>query len=244
MKFKRYKRMPYAELMAELDFVDAKKYPSRHRVLTDEIALRKLKKEHEHSAPVAPWDTLASKNSAEDGTEWHYFEFSENGRGRWIFLTCFIAANLVFLLSLALYAASPKLEALHRFDTYIDTAQCETVRYYENSRRRYVNAHVLELRAYDLYFYAPNISYRTCKVLPELLIDSPKVTLWHDEQYVYQLSMKEQMPITYEQMSQIYRDEKTKYYPVAYVALCMVWGYFLRSLINAVSPGSFISRRF
>jgi len=234
-----YSNYTVDELLEVDERIDKDKHPQLYKKLCDEIQRRKENGEFEEKKQELDDENIHSSFNLE-----YIIEFSKEGSGktRKIFILMFTLINIISLSFLIPKYIVPDLSSTHKYLTKIDSIECDTREIVNSETDDVYEYSDLNLTSYQDNFYAIGISRKKCKVLSNNLTVGSDVFIWHDNGLIYQLKFNNETLLSYNYMKPRILQLKTDDVLLYSMYLIAFWGLFFKSLVNAISPGTFVSK--
>ena len=226
-----YSKCTLDELLDVNDNIDKQQYPERYQQLTDEIARRRAAGEvAECEAGIPEW---------EDDEFDVFIEFSEEAptRYRILFITIFCLVNIVFLAYVLPKYHVAELVDVHEYSTTVHGIQCRSSEVIDEGTGEAF--YDLDIRSFEDNFYAVDLGASKCHRLAQYLKVGEDIAIWHQAGLILQLKDANQTLLSYQYMKPKIRDFQTSYLLYYWLGLALFWMKCFKSLVNAISPGTF-----
>lgn len=215
--------------------IDVERYPKNYEAIVDELE-RRRRVGNLHGSNT---DHLAWPEDDDDDDEF-FFEFSAVGhkKRRRFFIGIFLLFNVIILGTVVPKYFVKSLNSTHQYNTSLTAFKCNRNEVEETGSIRVY--HDLDIISGDDLFVAFDISPRMCLALMSDYKMGDEISIWHHQGIVYQLKVGERVLVSYRYLKSRIRDVQTEDVFMYWAILILVWFVLFKSVINAISPGSFV----
>lgn len=219
--------------------IDAERFPENYNDLTNELERRRrsgnFNSVHQEST------NFFDDDEEDDKDDTFFFEFSAVGqkKRRRSLIGIFILINFVILaLVLPTYMVK-SLDSVRQYNTTLTAFKCHR-EYIENEETDVVKIfYDLEVASHNDKFMAYDVGKRMCTVLINDFKTGDNLSIWHHEGVVYQLKSNDRMLLSYRSLKSKIRAVQTDNASFYWFMLLAIWILMFKSVINAISPGTF-----
>lgn len=236
MKQIDYRQYKDDELLDVERNINKQAFPERYKQLCDEISRRKK---------LGCFNLKPQlKENEFDRDYWRrsgiIFEFSTIPIvWRMTFVGAYLLVNVALLAWVMPHYWVSSLDNLHRYNITVDQIECRRDAV-ENQQTGEINDfYDIVISAYPNTFVAPNLHRSKCKQIAATLTSGMLVSIWQQDELIYQLQMNQQMLLSYDYMAPKVRNFRTRGQLVYFFILFGLGILSFKSLYNAFIPGTF-----
>lgn len=233
-----YSTYSFKDLVDVKNRIDADRFPENYNDLMTELDCRR------RSGNLnGAYNEKIHVDEEDDDKDNDIFLFDFSGFGhkkrRITFLIAFFILNVVMLAIILPKHSVKSLDNVNQYNTSISSLKCirEEV---ENEETGAVRVYYdLEVTSHNDKFIAFDVGKGMCNLLPRDYQTGADITLWHHDGIVYQLKAKSRMLLSYKYLKPRIRAVQTQGIYWYWLGLLMCWIVLFKSLVNAISPGTF-----
>lgn len=233
-----YSKYTRAELIDVYRNIDKEQYPERYQMLCDEIKRR----EHAEQSPVKGNERALEES--DDYEEDKDFEFvltfsTQDAKNRFRFLGVFVLINIMFLAFIIPKYIVKDIAQIHQYSTQVTSIECKKIELIDEETDKVSIVFDLNIYATGNVYSAVGIDKTKCQQLAKTLRPEENVSIWHEEGLMYQLSTPKGMLLSYQYLKPKIKALQSEDVSFIWIGLFAVWAFLFKSLVNAISPGTF-----
>ncbi|MDO6774320.1 hypothetical protein Q4591_03055 [Shewanella sp. 3_MG-2023] len=239
-----YSTYTLEELLDVKENIDSMTYPERYQRLLAEIKIKqKIKVKTVKDEPeVDDWSFYWRNRQFSIIIEFDKSAPTKRWRMGFILFMFFVnAAVLTWILPD--YVVT-ELKELHQYTTEIDTVECRQDTVIDEETDKVSYFYDIVINVYPVIFIAPNFSPQMCKYVAQEISKKQRVSIWQEDGLIHQLSSNNELILSYKFMRPKVKDFRTRNSIIYLIFLAMFNLIFFKSIINALTPGSFKSFDF
>ena len=232
-----YTKYTVPELLDVNENIDAEQFPERYNLLQEEIERRKTNKEFYQQ--IEEYDENEDNDFEANEI---IIEFSSEDRSRKLFIGAFFLINLAVLAYMLPKYIVTDISDVHEYATEIDFIECREIDVINNETDEVSTYFDLNMTSFGSPFSAISIDGGKCHKLAKELKVGSTVSIWHEDGLIHQLKYNDKMKLSYAYLKSKVRNFRTGDVDFYWFGLVFLWVALFKSLVNAIVPGTFLSK--
>lgn len=232
-----YTKYTVPELLDVNENIDAEQFPERYNLLQEEIERRKTNKEFYQQ--IEEYDENEDNDFEANEI---IIEFSSEDRSRKLFIGAFFLINLAVLAYMLPKYIVTDISDVHEYATEIDFIECREIDVINNETDEVSTYFDLNMTSFGSQFSAISIDGGKCHKLAKELKVGSAVSIWHEDGLIHQLKYNDKMKLSYAYLKSKVRNFRTDDVDFYWFGLVFLWVALFKSLVNAIVPGTFLSK--
>ena len=151
----------------------------------------------------------------------------------------FALINLIFLAFIIPKYIVKDISQIHEYSTQLASIECKEIELIDEETDKVTVVFDLNIHATGNVYSAVGIDKTKCQQLAKTLHSGDDVSIWHEEGLMYQLNSAQGILLSYQYLTPKIKALKSENVSFIWFGLLAVWAFLFKSLLNAISPGTF-----